>query len=157
MERGSRRIEKPIDVRRYPPKPVLGVGALIYSEGRILLIERGKEPLRGYWSLPGGAVEVGELVEDALRREVREETGLEVEIVRFGEIFERIMPDAAGAAEYHYVLLDYVCRPVGGTLQWGSDTQDARWFTRQESQALRLTSGTLEVMERNWPNAELEC
>jgi 8-oxo-dGTP diphosphatase len=132
------------------------VGALIFDGQRILLIERGKEPLKGQWSLPGGAVEVGELVEDALRREVVEETGLEVEILRFAEIFERIMPDAQGQPEYHYVLLDYICRPQGGKLQWGSDTQDARWFARQELKGLLLTSGTLEVVERNWPDAELE-
>lgn len=132
------------------------MGALIFDGQRILLIERGKEPLKGQWSLPGGAVEVGELVEDALRREVLEETGLEVEILRFAELFERIMPDAEGQTEYHYVLVDYVCRPTGGELQWASDTQDARWFARQELKGLLLTSGTLEVVERNWPDAELE-
>jgi len=100
--------------RRYPPRPVLGVGALILAEGKILLVERGREPLKGYWSLPGGAVETGELLEDAMRREVREETGVEVEVLCLLEIFERIMHDARGNTEYHFVLMDYLCRPAGG-------------------------------------------
>lgn len=95
---------------------MLGVGALIIQNGRILLVERGGEPLKGYWSLPGGAVETGERLEAALRREIREETGLEVDVLCMLEIFERIMPDEAGQAEYHYVLIDYLCRPAGGTV-----------------------------------------
>ncbi|HMD47585.1 MAG TPA: NUDIX hydrolase, partial [Bryobacteraceae bacterium] len=98
------------DQRRYPSRPFLGVGALIFEASKILLVERGKEPLKGYWSLPGGILETGERLEDALRREVLEETGLEVEPLSIFEIFERIMPDAAGRAEYHYVLIDYLCR-----------------------------------------------
>ncbi len=111
-------------------------------------MQRGNEPLKGWWSLPGGAVEVGERVEDAVCREVLEETNLEVSVVRFGEIFERIMPDAAGEIEYHYVLLDYVCEVRGGTLRAGSDSADVRWFSPEELKELPITSGTLEVVER---------
>lgn len=136
------------DVRRYPNKPILGVGALIYDGDRVLLVQRGKEPLKGFWSLPGGAVETGELVQDALIREVEEETGLEVKIVRFGELFERIMPDAAGATEYHYVLLDYVCEILSGQPRAGSDSADVRWFSPEELKGVPVTSGTLEVIER---------
>ena len=86
---------------------------------RILLAQRGKEPLKGYWSLPGGVLETGETLEDAVRREVLEETGLEVGSAAVVEIFERIMRDADGRAEYHYVLIDYLCRVTGGTLAGG--------------------------------------
>lgn len=136
------------DVRRYPAKPILGVGALIYDGDRVLLVQRGKEPLKGFWSLPGGAVEPGELLEQALLREVMEETSLEVKIVRFGEIFERIMPDTAGNIEYHYVLLDYVCEITKGQPQAGSDSADVRWFGPDELKGVPVTSGTLEVIER---------
>jgi len=95
--------------RRYPSRPFLGVGALIFEAGKILLVERGKEPLKGYWSIPGGIVETGEKLEDAIRREVIEETGLHVEPYSMFEIFERIIPDGPddeGQPEYHYVLID---------------------------------------------------
>jgi ADP-ribose pyrophosphatase YjhB (NUDIX family) len=136
------------DIRRYPAKPILGVGALVFDRDRVLLVQRGNEPLKGWWSLPGGAVEAGERVEDAVCREVLEETNLEVRVVRFGEIFERIMPDAAGEIEYHYVLLDYVCEVRGGILRAGSDSADVRWFSPEELKELPITSGTLEVVER---------
>lgn len=136
------------DVRRYPAKPILGVGALVFDRDLVLLVQRGNEPLKGWWSLPGGAVEAGERVEDAVCREVLEETNLEVRVVRFGEIFERIMPDAAGEIEYHYVLLDYVCEVCGGSLRAGSDSADVRWFSPEELKELPITSGTLEVVER---------
>jgi 8-oxo-dGTP diphosphatase len=126
----------------------LGVGALIFQGDSVLLVQRGKEPLKGFWSLPGGAVEAGELVEEALRREVLEETGLTVRIARFAEIFERIMPDAAGQIEYHYVLLDYVCEVTGGALRAGSDSADARWVNLESLSELEITSGTREVIER---------
>ena len=96
--------------RRYPERPVLGVGALIFDGDRILLVQRGNEPYKGWWSLPGGGVETGERLEAAILREVREETGLAVEIVQLATIFERLMPDVEGRCEYHYVLIDYECR-----------------------------------------------
>ena len=134
--------------RRYPQRPILAVGALIFLDTRILLVERGKEPMRGYWSLPGGAVEAGELLEDALRREAREETGLEVQIEGLHEIFERLTPDHEGRTEYHYVIVDYLCHLVGGTLRASSDAADAAWFERSELQGLKLTAGSLPVIER---------
>jgi 8-oxo-dGTP diphosphatase len=136
------------DDRRYPSRPFLGVGALIFEASNILLVERAKEPLKGYWSLPGGILETGEKLEDAIRREVLEETGLEVEPLSIFEIFERIMPDEAGRAEYHYVLIDYLCRPVGGRLQAASDVSRAAWVAEQNLGEYRLTEGTLAVIER---------
>jgi mutator protein MutT len=124
------------------------VGALIFDAERVLLVERGKNPLKGYWSLPGGLVETGETIECAVRREVREETGLEIEPISLFEIFERIMPDESGRAEYHYVLIDYLCKPVGGRLEAASDVASAAWVAAHELRRYRLTEGTLAVVER---------
>jgi ADP-ribose pyrophosphatase YjhB (NUDIX family) len=134
--------------RRHPAHPIPGVGALIFDGDRILLVERGREPLKGYWSLPGGAVETGELLEDALRREVREETGLEVEILCMLEIFQRIMPGDDGRVEYHYILLDYLCRVVSGTLEASDDASRAAWFRAGEIEGLKITEGTPGVIEK---------
>ena len=136
------------DGRRFPVRPVPGVGALVIEDERILLVERGREPLKGYWSLPGGAVETGERLEDALRREVREETGLDVAVVHLIEIFERIMPNTDGRTEYHYILIDYICRPMGGTLQAADDANRAEWFREDEVAALKITEGTLAVIAK---------
>jgi 8-oxo-dGTP diphosphatase len=126
----------------------LGVGALIFDRGRILLVERGKEPLKGYWSLPGGVLEIGEALEEGVRREVREETGLEVQPLGVLEIFERIMRDAQGAAEYHYVLIDYVCRITGGALRAADDVSQVLWVPRRALATYRITEGTLSVIEK---------
>ena len=126
------------------------MGALIVDGGRILLVERGREPLKGYWSLPGGVVETGERLEAAMRREVREETGLEVDVVCMLEIFERIMPDNEGKPEYHYVLIDYVCRVTGGELCAGDDVCAVDWVRRRDLPALRITEGTLAVIEKGF-------
>jgi ADP-ribose pyrophosphatase YjhB (NUDIX family) len=128
------------------------VGALIFEGDSILLVERAGEPLKGYWSLPGGLVESGELIEDAVRREVREETGLLVELLSRFDIFERIMRDAEGRAEYHYVLIDYVCRVVGGSPCAGDDVSRLAWVKPSELRNYRLTEGTIEAIERAFSN-----
>jgi 8-oxo-dGTP diphosphatase len=137
-----------LDDRRYPQRPILGVGAIIIETGRVLLVERGREPLRGYWSIPGGVLEVGEKLIQGVRREILEETGLEIEPLSVVEIFERIMRDAAGAAEYHFVLVDYLCRVSGGELKPGDDVSKAMWVDRASLPQYRLTEGTLPVIEK---------
>ena len=134
--------------RQYPARPLVGVGAIIFHRGRILMAQRGKEPLKGWWSLPGGALETGESLDAAVRREVLEETGLTVEPLRVFEIFERIMRDAAGAVEYHYVLIDYLCRVAGGEARAGDDVCRVEWMRRDELTGLQITEGTLAVIER---------
>ncbi len=140
--------------RRYSERPLLGVGALIIDGDRIVLVERGKEPLKGWWSLPGGLIELGERVADAVRREVREETGLEVEPDHLHEIYERLIHESDGKLEYHYVLLDYVCRVTSGTLRASSDASGAAWVTANQLPEYRLTEGTLAVIERAFANLQ---
>lgn len=124
------------------------MGALIFRAGEILLVERGKEPLKGFWSLPGGLLEVGEKLDSAVRREVQEETGLEIEPLSVFEIFERIMPGSGGRIEYHYVLIDYLCRVTGGELQAASDVSRVAWVPERNVAEYHLTDGTLSVIER---------
>lgn len=127
---------------------MVGVGAILFRRDRILMAQRGKEPLKGWWSLPGGALEIGESLHDGVCREVREETGLEVTPVRMFEIFERIIRDDSGAPEYHYVLIDYICRVTGGKLFPGDDVCAVEWVRRRDLPNFRITEGTLAVIER---------
>jgi ADP-ribose pyrophosphatase YjhB (NUDIX family) len=136
------------DSRRYPKYPLLGVGAILFDGDSVLLAERGKEPLKGWWSLPGGLVEVGETLHDAVCREVLEETGLVIEPTGIVEIFERIMRDEHGAPEYHYVLADYRCRITGGTLAAGDDVSRVAWVPVSALGDYRITEGTVGVIEK---------
>ena len=138
------------DNRRYPQRPVLGIGALIFDRGKILLVERGKEPLKGCWSLPGGVLEIGETLEQGIVREVREETGLQVEPLKMLEIFERIIRDSQGAPEYHYVLIDYICRVTGGSLRAADDASRVAWVPRRLLSTYQITAGTLPVIEKGF-------
>jgi 8-oxo-dGTP diphosphatase len=127
---------------------LLGVGALIFRRGSVLLVERGREPLKGFWSLPGGLVETGELLTQAIVREVFEETGLRVKRTRMFEFFERIMRDAVGRTEYHYVLADFVCTVEAGALQAGDDVSRTEWVSLKKLDRYQLTEGTLAVILR---------
>ncbi|MGI8958573.1 MAG: NUDIX hydrolase [Bryobacteraceae bacterium] len=133
--------------RRYPLRPVLGVGALILDSGRVLLVERGNEPLAGCWSLPGGVVEAGERLEDAVIREVFEETGLRVTTNIIATVFERIIEDGAGKCEYHYVLVDFYCAIQGGELRAGDDSRRVDWFEIDSLGTIPMTEGTRDVIE----------
>ena len=133
--------------RAYPDRPFVGVGAVIVDDtARVLLVKRRFEPLAGQWSLPGGAVDVGETLEACVIREMREETGLEVEVGRVIEVFDRIMHDGEGRVQYHYVLVDYVCRPVGGALAAASDVADVAWADAGALAEFRLTDKATAVI-----------
>jgi len=136
------------DNRRYPARPLLGVGAVVFRGDEVLLIERGKEPLKGWWTLPGGMVEVGERLEAAVVREVMEETGLSVKPRAVAAIFERIMPDEAGRTEYHFVIIDYLCELEGGTLRAASDVAAAEWVKVDELDRWKMASGTPSVIAK---------
>jgi ADP-ribose pyrophosphatase YjhB (NUDIX family) len=134
--------------RQYPPHPLLGVGAIIFDGDTVLLVERAGEPLKGWWSIPGGLLETGETLEAAVRREVLEETGLVVEVVSRFDLFERIMRDADGRAEYHYVLVDYVCKVTGGAVQPGDDVSRVEWVPCSGLDDYKVTSGTVAAIKR---------
>jgi 8-oxo-dGTP diphosphatase len=134
--------------RRYPERPLVGVGGILLEAGRVLLIERGHDPQKGLWSVPGGALEVGETLADALRREMREETGLEIRPLEVVEVFERIVRDGDGRPEYHYVLVDYLCERIGGELRPADDATRAAWIELDRLSAIPLTPGAQRVIEK---------
>lgn len=138
--------------REFPESPLVGVGAVVVREGRVLLVRRGSEPLKGQWSLPGGMLELGESLAQGVAREVKEETGLDVEVVELVEFLDRIHREGA-RVRYHYVIADYLCRVVGGELQAASDADAVRWVERAEwnsHSALRLDPVTARVIEKGW-------
>jgi 8-oxo-dGTP diphosphatase len=132
--------------REYPESPLVGVGAVIVEKNRVLLIRRGTAPLLGEWSLPGGVLECGETLREAVAREAREETGLVVQTGEMLGVYERLIRDDEGRVRYHYVLIDFLCRPVSGDLNAGSDAADVRWFTRDELPALNLGNDANDVV-----------
>jgi len=140
--------------RRYPQSPLIGVGAIIIDEGRVVLVKRGHEPLKGEWSIPGGVLEVGEMLREAAIREVREETGLNVETLDLLGVFDRVVHDEAGKTLYHYVLIDFLCRHVSGELCCSDDADEARWFTEDEIGSLKLAKDTEEVIRLGFKKQE---
>jgi ADP-ribose pyrophosphatase YjhB (NUDIX family) len=141
--------------REFPEMPLVGVGAVIVEDGRVLLVQRGREPLKGQWSLPGGLIEIGESLHAGVIREVREETGLEVEPVELIELLDRIHRDG-DRVRFHYVIADYLCRVSGGTLQAASDADAVRWVDRAQwnsHSALVLDPVTVRVIEAGWQRA----
>jgi len=142
--------------REFPLTPLVGVGAVIVKEGRVLLVRRANEPMKGRWSLPGGLLELGESLTDGVAREVREEAGLIVAPVELIELFDSIHREGE-RVRYHYVIADYLCRVVGGALQAASDADEARWVERAEwnsHSALQLDPVTVRVMEKGWQRAQ---
>lgn len=136
--------------REFPELPLVGVGAIIIEKGRVLLVKRAHPPIQGQWSIPGGVLEVGEMVRDAATREAREETGLIVEPGELLGVYDRILRDPANRVQYHYVLIDFLCRPLGGELLAASDAADVRWFTSNELPALNLAEDTQEVIQKGF-------
>jgi len=136
--------------REFLKHPLVGVGAVIIENGRVLLVKRAHPPIQGQWSIPGGVLEVGERVRQAADREAREETGLIVETREMLGVYERVLLDDEGQVQYHYVLIDFLCRPVGGELRAASDAADVRWFTREELPPLKLAVDTQDVIRKGF-------
>lgn len=139
----------------YPDHPWVGVGGIIFQEDRVLIIKRGKEPGFGLWSIPGGIVEVGETLAAALRREMEEETGFQVEPLGLVEIFERILPDEEGRIAYHYVILDFLCTIKGGQLRAGSDVTDAAFVPLSELPSLGVSAEAKRVIEKAYSQVKV--
>ena len=134
--------------RKYPDHPIVGVGGIVFQGDQVLLIKRGKEPGLGQWSIPGGVVRTGEPLKEAVIREVFEETHLEVEVLALAKILERIYRDPDGRVAYHYVLVDFLCRMVSGTLQADSDAQQACFVPLADLASYKVVPITLEVIRR---------
>jgi 8-oxo-dGTP diphosphatase len=124
------------------------VAGVVVSGGRVLLVRRGRPPLEGEWSIPGGMLELGESVFEGVRRELAEETGLEVQVVELIEVFERISLDGQGRTKYHFVVLDYFCKLVGGEAKAASDAAELTWATREELDSYALAVSARRVIER---------
>ncbi|HTW56894.1 MAG TPA: NUDIX hydrolase [Terriglobales bacterium] len=150
--------------REFPEQPIIGVGAIIIEGDRVVLVKRAHPPLQAQWSIPGGVLEVGELVREAAVREAREETGLIVEPGDLLGVYDRVLRDVPSKSvlskdglskdeqrvQYHYVLIDFLCRPVGGELHAGSDAAEVRWFTREELPAKKLAEDTQDVIRKGF-------
>ena len=136
--------------REFPEVPLVGVGAIIIEDARVVLVKRAHPPLQAEWSIPGGVLEVGELVREAAIREAREETGLTVEPGELLGVYDRVLRDAERRVQYHYVLIDFLCRRVAGDIAAASDAAEVRWFTRGELPALKLAEETMDVIRKGF-------
>jgi 8-oxo-dGTP diphosphatase len=134
--------------REYPERPLVGVGGVIIANGRTLLIRRGNAPLEGQWSIPGGMLELGESISEGVRRELAEETGIEVRVLDLIEVFERLIPGDGGRTRYHFVILDYLCEMVGGEAKAASDVTDVAWAGEEELKKYELTAIATRVIKR---------
>jgi 8-oxo-dGTP diphosphatase len=134
--------------RDYPDRPLVGVGAVIIDAGRVVVVKRASEPLKGRWSIPGGMLELGEKLREATAREAREETGLEVDVRQVLDVFDAIYTDPQGLTQYHYVLIDFLCRRVGGELRAGSDAGEVKWTGKDELEELAMTENTVKVIRK---------
>ena len=133
--------------REFPKRPIVGVGGVVVHRNRVLLVRRGREPLKGEWSVPGGLVELGEELAEGVCRELKEETGLEVAPLEVLTVFDRIMHDG-DRVKYHFVIVDYVCRRKRGRLHPASDVLDARWVRREDLPQYHLTEKATAVIRQ---------
>jgi 8-oxo-dGTP diphosphatase len=136
--------------REFPEHPLVGVGSIVIEADRVVLVKRAHPPIQGQWSIPGGVLEVGEMVREAAIREAREETGLIVEPSELLGVYDRILRDPEHRVQYHYVLIDFLCRKVGGELLAASDASEVRWFKLEELPPLNLAEDTLEVIQKGF-------
>lgn len=139
--------------REFPEHPLIGVGAIIIEAGRVVLVKRAHPPIQGQWSIPGGVLEIGEMVREAAIREAGEETGLIVEPGELLGVYDRILRNPEHRVQYHYVLIDFLCRRVGGELHASSDAAEVGWFRREDLAGLNLAEDTVDVIEKGFGKA----
>ena len=140
--------------RDYPERPIIGVGAVIIRGDRVLLVRRATEPLKGEWSVPGGVLELGEKLREGVRREVLEETGLQVEPGEVLDVFDSIFRDGQGRTQYHYVLIDYLCHCIAEDARAGSDVSEVRWVRQDELAAMGLRDSIEQVARKGFSRVE---
>jgi len=133
--------------REYPAQPIIGVGTVVWHGDRVLLVQRGRPPRQGQWSLPGGAQQLGESLAEAARREVLEETGVTVDLGDVIATIDSIERDADGRIRYHFTLIDFAAEAHSAELVPGDDAADARWFELDQLEGLGLWSETLRIIE----------
>jgi mutator protein MutT len=134
--------------RPYPAQPIVGVGGIVLDADRVLLVKRGREPLKGIWSIPGGKLELGETLREGVRRELREEVGLEVRVLEMVEVFERITLDEGGRTAYHFVLIDFLCESIAGVARADDDVDEVAWVERNRVSEYQTTEGAAAVIEK---------
>jgi mutator protein MutT len=132
----------------YPSRPIVGVGGVVVRDGRALIVKRAHDPRRGEWSIPGGAVELGERLTDAVQRELQEETGLEVEVGPMIELFDRVHRDDAGRVRYHFVIVDFLCRAANGEPVAGTDAEAVAWAAADELDAYAVNTHAAAVIRK---------
>ncbi len=135
-------------IREYPPYPIPAVAALVIKEDKVLLVKRGCEPSKGFYSLPGGAIELGESIEEALKREVLEETGLSIEILNLYTVTSYVERDCEGRVKYHYVIIVYLARARDEIARPGKEVTDVRWVPLVDCLNLRLSKFSREVLRQ---------
>jgi mutator protein MutT len=162
-QRGEELVIKSVDIdgkqtmsRRYPGSPMVGVGAIIFRENCVLLVQRGKEPSFGKWTIPGGVVELGESLEEAVKREVMEEVGLEVDVKDLLVALDRVILDPEGRIEYHYILLDFLCEAGSQEPRPDSDVSDCLFVPLDQLSNYDLTKGTAEIIRRAVMQSQLD-
>ena len=133
--------------REYPRAPLIGVGAVAIKDGKILLMKRAFEPGKGKWSIPGGLVEVGETISDACAREMEEETGIKIHVLELINAYDMIVPDESGRIKYHYVLIDFLVKPIGGTERSSVEVLEMKWVTYEEARQLDMTNSARKALQ----------
>jgi 8-oxo-dGTP diphosphatase len=143
--------------REYPRQPIASAHAIVIRDDRVLLVQRGAEPSKGQWSVPGGVIELGETIAEAVRREVREECGIEIEPGEVTKVVDRVFPDEVGRIRYHYVVIYLLARYVGGEARASSDAAAVRWVTREELAGLDMVPVARPVVQRAFDVPEVRA